>query len=96
MPFPLTVSLVTISGLLLLLPVAGTAVWALVELVGALVLYRLVLHGLTIVAVHHLSGGTAAPRAATPQARKKMRLRADPSDLSAVSDPVTWSWRPFS
>lgn len=54
-----TVPLVTLSGLLLLIPATGSAVFGLLELVGALLLYRLVLHGITISAVHHLSGGKA-------------------------------------
>jgi hypothetical protein len=54
-----TVPLVTISGLLLLIPTTGSTVFVLLNLVGALFLYRLVLHGMTISAVHLLPAGKA-------------------------------------
>jgi hypothetical protein len=55
-----TVPLVTISGLLLLFPSSGFLALLLLGLVGALFIYRMVLHGYIIMAVHGLSGGRAA------------------------------------
>lgn len=55
----ITVPLVTISGALLLIPSTGTLVTALLVAVGALFLYRMVLHVLTIMAVHHLGSRSA-------------------------------------
>lgn len=49
-----TIPLVTISGLLLLIPAAGLTVTALVAVVSVLFIYRMVLHVQTIRAVHHL------------------------------------------
>ena len=49
-----TVPLVAISGALLLIPASGALVSALVLAVGALFVYRMILHALTIMAVHHL------------------------------------------
>lgn len=54
-----TVPLVTISGALLLVPATGSLVTALVLAVGALFVYRMVLHTLTIMAVHHLPADKA-------------------------------------
>ena len=54
-----TVPLVTISGLLLLIPSSGSLVALLIGLVFTLFVYRMVLHGFTIIAVHDLSGGRA-------------------------------------
>lgn len=51
--------LVTISGLLLLIPGTGGLVAILTGLVFLLFLYRMVLHGLTIMAAHGLSGERA-------------------------------------
>jgi hypothetical protein len=54
-----TIPLVTIGGMLLLIPSTGWLVVALVSLVCALFIYRMVLHGLTIMAVHDLYAGRA-------------------------------------
>lgn len=54
-----TVPLVTISGLLLLIPATGTLVALLISLIFILFVYRMVLHGFTIMAVHKLGGGQA-------------------------------------
>src|SRR2546428_3405467 len=55
-----TIPLVTISGALLLIPATYTFVVLLTSLVIALFIYRMVLHGCIIVAVHGLDGGKAA------------------------------------
>lgn len=49
-----TIPLVTISGALLLIPATGASVTILALVVGALFLYRMVLHALTIRVVHGL------------------------------------------
>jgi len=54
-----TVPLVTISGLLLMIPTTGSTTIELLIPVGTLLIYRLVLHGMTISAVHHLPAGNA-------------------------------------
>lgn len=54
-----SIPLVTISGALLLIPAAGSFVMAFAFVIGALFIYRMVLHGLTIMAVHHLSAQKA-------------------------------------
>ena len=54
-----TVPLVTLSGLALLIPAAGWLVVLLAGLVGALFIYRMVLHACTIMAVHRLQAGRA-------------------------------------
>lgn len=54
-----TIPLVTISGALLLIPATGTLVTVLISVVGALFLYRMILHILTMMAVHHLSAERA-------------------------------------
>jgi hypothetical protein len=54
-----TVPLITISGILLLLPMAGVFFYVLVSLLCALFIYRLMLHAITIMAVHHLRARTA-------------------------------------
>jgi len=55
-----TIPLVTISGSLLLIPATYTFVVLLTSLVIALFVYRMVLHGCIIAAVHGLDGGKAA------------------------------------
>lgn len=54
-----TIPLVTVSGLVLLIPATGWLVVLLAGLVGALFIYRMVLHACTIMAVHHLEAGWA-------------------------------------
>lgn len=54
-----TVPLVTLSGALLLIPATGPLVIVLESIVAALFLYRLILHTLTIMAVHGLGVGQA-------------------------------------
>jgi Yip1 domain len=54
-----TVPLVTVSGALLLIPASGPLVIVVESIVAALFLYRLVLHTLTIMAVHDLGVGQA-------------------------------------
>ncbi|MBF6613494.1 MAG: hypothetical protein IVW55_10240 [Chloroflexi bacterium] len=54
-----TVPLVTLSGLVLLIPATGWLVVMLGGLVGALFIYRMVLHACTIMAVHRLGAGRA-------------------------------------
>ena len=54
-----TVPLVTVSGTLLLIPATGLLVIVLESIIAALFLYRLVLHTLTIMAVHGLGVGQA-------------------------------------
>ena len=54
-----TVPLVTLSGLVLLIPATGWLVVVLGGLVGALFIYRMVLHACTIMAVHRLGAGRA-------------------------------------
>lgn len=54
-----TIPLVTISGALLLIPVAGSLVALLVFLIGLLFVYRLFLHIRIIMAAHSLSAGKA-------------------------------------
>lgn len=54
-----TVPLVTISGLLLLIPATGWLVGWLVALVGVLFLYRMLLHVYIVMGVHGLSAGRA-------------------------------------
>lgn len=54
-----TIPLVTISGLLLMIPTTGSTAFGLLALVGALLIYRLVLHGMTISMVHHLPADKA-------------------------------------
>ena len=54
-----TVPLVTISGLLLLIPAIGTLVILLIGLIFILFIYRMVLHAFTIMAVHELGGAQA-------------------------------------
>lgn len=54
-----TVPLVTVSGLVLLIPATGWLVVMLAGLVGALFIYRMVLHACTIMAVHGLQAGRA-------------------------------------
>jgi hypothetical protein len=48
-----------VSGALLLIPVTGPLVIVLESIIAALFLYRLVLHTLTIMAVHNLGAGQA-------------------------------------
>ena len=55
-----TIPLITISGALLLIPATYTVVVLLTTLVIALFVYRMVLHGCIIMAVHGLSAGKAA------------------------------------
>jgi hypothetical protein len=55
-----TIPLVTISGALLLIPATGFFVILLTSLVFALFVYRMVLHGCLIRAVHGLSSGKAS------------------------------------
>ena len=54
-----TVPLVIVSGALLLIPATGPLVTVLGSIVFALFLYRMVLHSLTIMAVHGLGVGQA-------------------------------------
>ena len=54
-----TIPLVTIGGILLLIPSTGWLVIVLVSLVSVLFIYRMVLHALTIMAVHDLYAGRA-------------------------------------
>lgn len=54
-----TVPLVTVSGLVLLIPATGWLVVLLASLVGALFIYRMVLHVCTVMAVHRLGAGRA-------------------------------------
>ncbi len=54
-----TVPLVTMSGALLLIPASGSLVIVVASIVAALFIYRMVLHTLTIMAVHGLGGGQA-------------------------------------
>jgi hypothetical protein len=54
-----TVPLVTVSGLVLLIPATGWLVVMLAGLVGTLFIYRMVLHVCTIMAVHRLQAGWA-------------------------------------
>lgn len=54
-----TIPLVTISGVLLLIPASGTLVALLVFLIGILFVYRLTLHVYIIRAAHGLSSGKA-------------------------------------
>ena len=54
-----TVPLVTVSGALLLIPATGPFVIVLASIVSALFIYRMVLHTLTIMAVHRLDAGQA-------------------------------------
>jgi hypothetical protein len=55
----ITVPLVTLSGALLLIPATGTLLSALILAVSMLFLYRMVLHVMTIMAVHELGAGQA-------------------------------------
>lgn len=54
-----TVPLVTVSGVLLLIPATGWPVLVLGSIVCALFIYRMVLHTFTIMAVHRLGAGRA-------------------------------------
>jgi hypothetical protein len=55
-----TVPLITISGIVLLLPATGWLVLLLTGIVFTLFIYSTVLHTFTIMAVHHLGAGKAA------------------------------------
>ncbi len=54
-----TIPLVTVSGMLLLLPASGWLALVLGGIVSMLFIYRMVLHTITIMAVHRLGAGQA-------------------------------------